>query len=169
MWSVGMLNRQDTHNLLLAQLNSLELKVIAVSSRWLWEVELPDEDGRKTYMAVILPTSFDWWRKRYHLAKHKPTLIICYEHTTCINVPVLALHDGYLYAPCHFPPWFHDYADRTTQKGKQVFIGALLSGVASAFDALDKLPRSTQYRYRNDLKSLRRKKRGRPVDGKNVS
>src|ERR1700730_11840553 len=99
-----LLSRQDTHNLLLAQLRSLDLKVVAVYRQFLWSVEIEDQ-GRKTYTAVILPTSFDYWRRRYHLAQHPPGLIICYEHDTCINVPVLSLHDGMLFAPCHFPTW----------------------------------------------------------------
>ncbi len=161
-----MMSRQDVHNLLLAQLKSLELQVVTVHSQFLWSVEIADQGEHKTYTAVILPSSFDYWRRRYHLAKHPPTLVICYEHDSCLNLPVLSLHDGYLYAPCHFPHWFGDYEARATRRGKQIFLGALLSGVGSAFAALDRLPRSTRYRYHNDLKLLRRKKRGRPVEGK---
>lgn len=161
-----LLSRQDTYNLLLAQLRSLELHVMTYHSQWLLDVEVAEGGEHKRYTAVILATSFDYWRYRYHLAKHPPTLVICYEHDTCINVPVLSLHDGYLYAPCHFPSWFGDYEARATRRGKQIFLGALLSGVGSAFAALDRLPRSTRYRYHNDLKLLRRRKRGRPVEGK---
>jgi len=167
-----VLSRQDTHHLLLAQLNSLDLKVISVYRQFLWQVEIedPDDQGRrKRYTAIILPSSFEYWRRRYHLAKHPPELVICYEHDTCLNVPVLSLHDGTLYAPCHFPPWFSEYSARRTRRGKQVFLGALLSGVGSAFAALDSLPRSTQYRYHHELKLLRRKRRGRPVEGKKIT
>jgi hypothetical protein len=127
---------------------------------------LREKETEKEHTAVILSTSFEYWQHRYHLAKHPPELVICYTHDTCCNVPVLSLHDGYLYAPCQFPSWFSTYADRVTRRGKQVFLGALLSGMSSAFAELDRLPRATQYRYHNDLKLLRRKKRGRPVEGK---
>jgi hypothetical protein len=165
-----MLSRQDVYHLLLAQLRSLDLQITAYYSQWLVEVEIHEHGEPRRYTAVILAASFDYWRKRYHLAANPPSLVICYEHTSCLNVPVLSLHDGTLYAPCHFPTWFRDYGkDRVTHKGKQCLLGALLSGVGSAFDALDHLPRSTQYRYQNDLKMLRRRRKGRPVEGKKAS
>lgn len=160
-----MLSRQDTKNLLLAQLRGLDLQVKAVYGDWLLSIEV---EG-KQYTAVILATSFEYWRKRYHLARNPPGLVICYQHDTCVNVPVLSLHDGTLYAPCHFPAWFGSYDGRFTRRGKQVFLGALLSGVASAYDELDRLPRSTQYRYHHDLKMFRRHKRGRPVEGRKLT
>jgi len=166
---MAIMSQQDTYNLLLAQLKSLDLQVIAVHRQFLWQVAIEDQGEKKTYTAVILPSSFEYWRKRYHLAQHPPELVICYEHDTCVNVPVLSLHDGTLFAPCHFPPGFHDYEARSTRRGKQIFLGAILSGVGSALSELDKIPRSTRYRYQNDLKLLRRKKRGRPVEGRKIS
>src|SRR2546430_2035747 len=118
-----MLSRQDVANLLLAQLRSLDLQVIAYYSQWLVEVEIHEHGEPRRYTAVILAASFDYWRKRDHLAANPPGLVICYQHDPFINAPVLSLQDGTFYAPSPSPTCFHDYGKaRTSHKGKQCLL-----------------------------------------------
>jgi hypothetical protein len=156
--------RRETLNLLLGQLASLDITVQTCVTAWTWIVSASLDGKQQQFRAIILARSSDYWTKRYHLAKPRPTLTLCYEHDTCINLPVLSLHDGVLFAPCRFPGWFTGYEQRTSERGARVYLGALLSGVGSAHELLDHLPRSTKYRYEVKMAQHRKRARGKPVN-----
>lgn len=155
--------RRETLNLLLGQLRSLDVTVQATVNTWTWIVSTSLDGKQQQFRAVILARSNDYWTKRYHLASSRPTMVICYEHDTCINIPVLSLHDGLLFASCRFPDWFTSYEQRATERGARIYLGALLSGVGSAHELLDHLPRSTKYRYEARMAQHQKRVRGRPV------
>lgn len=155
--------RRETLNLLLAQLSSLDIAVQATLTTWIWLVSTSLSGQQQQFRAVILVQSSDYWTKRYHLANPRPSMVICYEHETCVNLPVLSLHDGVLFAPCRLPLWFTGYEQRVTERGARVFLGALLSGVGSAHEQLDHLPRSTKYRYQVKMAQHRKRARGGQV------
>ena len=120
----------------------------------------------KQYNAVVLYTSFQYYELRYHLAKVKPTFIICYQHNTVVPISVLSLKAGRLAKEYELPEEITDVeAQRFTKTGSRVLLGMYISGVRYAQDLIKNLKQpTTKARYLQKAKDLSRRKRGRPVD-----
>lgn len=119
------------------------------------------------YNAVILPTSFDFYEKRYHIAKHVPNLVICFTNNTVLPVPVLSVKDGNYTESCKMPEEIENLEEqRHSKTGSQVLLGMYLCGIQEAQDIIhDKdFPKSTRNRYLQKARELGKRKRGRPVD-----
>jgi len=121
-------------------------------------------DG-KHYNAVVLLNSFQYYELKYHIAKNKPTLIICYQHNTVVPIPVLSLKAGRHAKPYELPEEIDDVAEqRFTKTGCRVLLGMYMSGVRYAQDLIKELKPTTKARYLQKAKDLSTRKRGRPVD-----
>ena len=119
----------------------------------------------KHYNAVVLYKSFQYYEMRYHLAKEKPTFIVCYQHNTVVPIPVLSLKAGRLAEKYELPEEIEDIIDqRRTKTGTRVLLGMYISGMRFAQDLVKDLPDTTKARYLQKAKELSHRKRGRPVD-----
>lgn len=111
------------------------------------------------YVACLLARSSDYWKKRMHLQKTDIKLIIVWEHDSCLSLPVLSLENGRLYQP-------YTCAVDTTKRTKatsKAFLGQLLCGVQSAYDALQVMHYQSRRRYERQLEELAHRKKGRPL------
>jgi hypothetical protein len=70
--------------------------------------------------------------------------------------------DPYLYEACELPHWYAP-EQRFTRRGHMVFLRQLLSGVESGFQQLEKLPRSTRYRYLARMRRFMQNRARRPL------
>jgi hypothetical protein len=121
-------------------------------------------DGQ--YRAVLLINSFDYYLDRYHMSKNRPSLIICFDHNTCVPIPVLSVHYGHLAASYELPEVIHDIeTQRHTKVGSKVFVGMYLSGLRQAQAMMQEFPPSTKTRYKQRITTLNKRKVGTPVKG----
>ncbi len=118
----------------------------------------------KLYKAVVLLKSFDYYVKRYHLAKEVPTLVLCFQHNTALPVHSLALKDGVLAEPYELPSEITDIeVQRISKLGHKVLLGMYLSGMRIAQDIVKNLPITTRKRYIAEAEKFGKRKRGKPV------
>jgi hypothetical protein len=123
--------------------------------------------GGKTYNAVVLLSSFQYYELQYHIARKKPDLVICYRHDTVLPIPVLSIRAGNLADPYDLPEEIEDLEEqRHSKTGARVLLGMYISGLRRAQDIIhDKdFPKSTRNRYLQKAKDLGQRRRGRPVD-----
>lgn len=119
----------------------------------------------KQYNAVVLHTSFQYYELRYHLARHKPNFIICFQHNTVVPIPVLSLKAGRLAEAYDLPEEIKDIeAQRFGKTGCRVLLGMYISGVKYAQEIIKELNPTTKSRYLQKSHDLSQRKRGRPVD-----
>ena len=118
----------------------------------------------KTYTAVVLLASFDYYAKRYHLAKDAPDLVICFQHNTALPISALAMRDGEIAAPYELPSAITDITvQRVSKLGHKVLLGMYLSGMRLAQDIVKYLPDTTRKRYLVEAEAYGKRKRGKPV------
>jgi len=80
----------DVMGLFLARRENYNVSDIRHLHGDMWHVTM---EG-KPYTAVVLLKSFDYYEKRYHLAKEAPTLVLCFQHNTALPIYALALREG---------------------------------------------------------------------------
>ncbi len=152
----------DVIGLLLARRDNYEVGSIKPFHGNMYSITMQSKD----YTAVVLLASFDYYKKRYHLAKVLPSLVICFEHNTVLPIPVLSLRAGNLAKPYELPLSI-DLPDlevkRRSKLAHKVLLGMSLSGLRKAQDILRELPETTRRRYTSELKALGKRERGRPV------
>ena len=120
-------------------------------------------DGQ-SYTAVVLLKSFDYYVKRYHLAKNVPTLVICFQHNTALPIHALAMLDGEITKPFELPSEITDIeVQRVTKLGHKVLLGMYLSGMKLAQDMVKHLPDTTRKRYVREAETYGKRTRGKPV------
>jgi hypothetical protein len=126
-----------------------------------WSVIMNNEQ----YNAVVLVHSFEYYERRYHVAKTmKPTLILCFVHDTVVPVPVLSMRAGNFAKAYELPTEIEDIeTQRWSKTGAQVLLGMYISGVRLAQTIVKELPPSTRNRYLQRVEDLSKRKRGRPV------
>lgn len=119
----------------------------------------------RSYTAVILPTSFDFYQLRYHIAKRVPDLVICFVHDTVIPVMCLSLKSGRIAMPYDLPAQITDVeAQRHRSKtGSQVLLGMYLCGMREAQTIVNRLPPRSKRRYIERARQLGKRRPGRPV------
>ena len=117
----------------------------------------------KHHRALLLVRSSEYWTRRVHLAlQHRHTsldMLVTWEHDSCVPCSVLALKTGIMHSA---------YATPAPITGRNrytapLIVGQLLCGVQSAYDMLETLPRSTQYRYLAQVAQLSKRARSRPL------
>ena len=152
------MKRAETLNLFLSHAPALHVALERVYSTYCLGVSITGQ----SYRALVLARSRDFWLQRIHLHRTRPSLVICYQHDTCLPCAALALDEGYLYEGCELPHWYAP-PKRCTARGHMVLLGQLLSGVDAGFQQLEQLPRSTRYRYLARMKQLMQNRAGRPL------
>src|SRR5579859_3917705 len=154
------MNELDVLRMLLARRENYAITSVTALQGRLYHVVMRGEP----YMAVILCSSFDFLRKRYHIAKDVPTLVICFEHTTVLPVKVLSMRAGNLAEPYELPQEITDLKrQRRGKLGSQVLLGMYISGMKMAQTIINDLPDTTRKRYLKKVEALGKRKRGRPV------
>jgi hypothetical protein len=123
----------------------------------------------KTYNAVVLLNSFQYYELQYHIARKKPDLVICFQHDSVLPVPVLSTRVGNYAKAYELPEEIEDIEEqRHSKTGARVILGMYISGLRRAQDMLKNLPKSTRNRYLQKAKELSKRRRGRPVDTQQV-
>jgi hypothetical protein len=119
----------------------------------------------KTYNAVALLSSFQYYELQYHIARKRPDLVICYQHNSVLPIPVLSTKHGNYAQPYELPEEIEDLeAQRFTKTGCRVLLGMYISGMRRAQDIIKDLKPTTRKRYLQKAKDLGKRRRGRPVD-----
>jgi len=156
------MNEVDVFRLLLARRDNYGISEIAHISGRAYSLVM---NGR-TYTAVVLSDSFEFYERRYHIAPHVPDLIICFEHTTVVAVDCLSLKSGRIALPYDLPVQITNVvAQRHKSKtGSQVLLGMYLCGMRSAQKIVNDLPPRTRRRYIERARLLGKRRPGRPVD-----
>ena len=152
----------DVLGLLFARRDNYEVRSVKPLHGNLYTLTMQEKD----YTAVVLLRSFDYYEKRYHLAKVPPTLAICFEHNTVLPIPVLSLRAGNLAKPYELPVPIElkDLeASRRSKLAHKVLLGMSLSGMKVAQAIMKDLPETTRRRYTSELKALGKRERGKPA------
>ncbi len=152
------LERGEVAALLKQQATLLDVKVLADGPNYTYFLEIDS----KQYQACTLSSSSDYFHYRLNLDRPHITAIVVGEHTTCAPLPVLALDEGYFYAPGEIPRWYNPTAKRT-RKNAMVIVGGLLSGVDEAWEQVEAMRPSTRYRYLARMQSFLSAKQGRQL------
>lgn len=117
------------------------------------------------YNAVVLPNSFDFYEKRYHLAKQIPDLVVCFQHDTVVAVKCLSLKSGRIADPFALPSYITDVEKQRhrSKVGSQALLGMYLCGMRTAQILVNGFKATTRKRYIERAQELSKRKRGRPV------
>jgi hypothetical protein len=152
----------DVFRLLLASRDNYGISEIAHISGRAYSLVM---NGR-IYTAVVLSDSFEFYERRYHIARHVPSLIICFEYTTVVAVYCLSLKSGRIALPYDLPVQITNVvAQRHRSKtGSQVLLGMYLCGMRSAQKIVNDLPPRSRRRYIERARLLGKRRPGRPVD-----
>jgi hypothetical protein len=155
------MNESEVFRLLLARRENYSINEIAHMSGRAYSVIM---DGQR-YNAVVLSNSFEFYEKRYHLAKKIPNLVICFKHDTALAVKCLSLKSGRIAEPFELPdPIKNVEAQRHRSKiGSQVLLGMYLCGMRTAQVLISEFMPTTRKRYIERAKELSKRKPGRPV------
>lgn len=117
------------------------------------------------YNAVVLSHSFQYYELKYHIARHKPDLVICYQHDSVLPIPVLSTKHGNYAEAYELPEEIIDIEEqRFSRTGSRVLLGMYISGMRRAQDIIKELKPTTRKRYLQKAKDLGKRTRGRPVD-----
>ena len=156
------MNERDVVGLLLARRDNYEVSSMKPFHGNIYTVTMQGKD----YIAVVLLTSFEYYEKRYHLAKVLPSLVVCFEHNTVLPIPVLSLRAGNLAKPYELPLSIEIKdleVKRRSKLAHKVLLGMYMSGMKAAQGIVKALPETTRRRYTSEIKALGKRGRGRPV------
>jgi hypothetical protein len=156
-----LLDRDRVLSLLISHAEALRVHIVKAHHQYVLTLEV----AGVSYRACLLSRSSDYYEKRMNLQPRPVSLLICAEHDSCVPLSVLALDEGYQYAPREVPHWYTP-EKRFTTRGSRVFLGQLLCGMQAAFDELDdrhKMSRATKYRYLARLRAYLKRKQGRQI------
>lgn len=116
------------------------------------------------YHAVVLVSSFEYYEYRYHLAKERPNLVVCYTHDTVLPMKCLSLRFSNLAEPYELPEQITDLEQqRWSRTGARVVLGAHMCGLQSARALMHDLPATTRKRYQARARQLSQRRTGKPV------
>jgi hypothetical protein len=155
------MNEAEVFRMLLARRDNYSINEIAHFSGRAYSVTM---EGQR-YNAVVLSHSFEFYERRYHLAKKIPDLVICFQHDTVVAVKCLSLKSGRIAEPFELPdPIKNVEAQRHRSKiGSQVLLGMYLCGMRTAQALVSGFKPTTRKRYIERAQELSRRKPGRPV------
>ena len=155
------MKESDVLRMFLARADNYSVTSIKYTRGRAYSVEIKG----KTYNAVVLPSSFCYYSLQYHIARHKPDLVICYQHDSVLPIPVLSTKHGNYAEAYELPEEITDIEEqRFSRTGSRVLLGMYISGVRRAQDIIKDLKPTTKARYLQKAKELGQRKRGRPVD-----
>jgi len=152
----------DVLYLFLARVDNYEVSNVAHVKGRMYRIRMNGRD----YSAVVLSTSFQFYEKRYHLAKQRPDLVICFVHDTVLPVAVLSMKAGRLAQKYDLPAQITDVEKQRHRSkiGSQCLLGMYLCGMREAQDLVDKFEPRTKRRYIERARLLGKRQRGRPVN-----
>jgi hypothetical protein len=157
-----MMKELDVLRLLLARRENYGITEVTHISGRAYSVT---KDG-KTYNAVVLSSSFDFYELRYHLAKRVPSLIVCFEHDTVVPITCISLRSGRIALPHDLPKGYSNVEEERhrSKTGSQVLLGMYLCGMRDAMKIVNNLKPRSRRRYLERARDLGRRARGRPVN-----
>lgn len=120
----------------------------------------------KSYTAIIVTNSFDFYQLRYHIIKRVPDLVICFTHDTVLPVTCLSLKAGRIAMPYELPAHITnvEVQRHRSKTGSQVLLGMYLCGMREAQKIVNELKPTTKKRYLQRAKELGKRRACRPVD-----
>lgn len=153
------LHREAIAALLKQHASALDIQIVSTGPNYRYDLEI---DGKR-YRAVALSSSRHYYDYRLHLISTSPIeMLVVGAHDTRTSLPVLALDEGYFYAPYEAPRWYEPDAVRT-RKDAMVVIGGLISGVEEEYTRLNQMKRTTRYRYLAQMNTYLSLKQGRQL------
>ena len=152
------LERYQVAAFLKQQARSLKVEILSEGQGYTCDVQVDET----RYLACVLSASRDYYNFRLNISGTHITMLIVGEHNTRVSIPVLALDEGYLYAPTEAPRWYSPDAVRT-RKDAMVVVGGLLSGVEEAYEQVRNMKPSTRYLYFARMREYLSLKQGRQL------
>lgn len=156
------MTEDDVMRILLSRRDSYKVSEIQHISGHKYEIVM---EGKR-YNAVVLPSSFAFYEKRYHLARVMPSLVITFTHNTILPVTCLSMDDSHLALPLDLPARIKNMEEQRhkSKAGSQVVLGGFMAGESNAVKLVNALPPRSRRRYIERVTALGRRSRGRPVD-----
>jgi hypothetical protein len=167
---------EDTQRALQQQQSQLRVEIVAGSASLNGHrIQVLDQEHNRTYWALLLAKSSEWYAHSLHTYTHGIEVVIVGTHDSCLPVRVLALDSMEWYEPekTRYEATLTGLASgksvdrfqrlRKTAYGHRVWIGALIMGRAEARYGLLLVPDSTRYRIEAEVKRLRHRRPGRPL------
>jgi len=158
------MNEMEVFGLLLARRDNYHVDEIHHISGRAYSITI----AGRTYRAIIVTRSFDFYEMRYHLGKRVPDLIICYQHDTVVPIAALSLKASRIANPYELPAHITNVEQQRhhSKVGSQVLLGMYLCGMRDAQKIIHHkdFPPRTRRRYLQRARELGRRKPGRPVD-----
>jgi len=157
-----MMTELEVFHLLLARRDNYDISEIAHVSGKVYSLIM----AGKTYTAIIVTNSFDFYQLRYHIAKQVPTMVICFTHDTVVPITCLSLKAGRIAMPYELPAQITNViAQRHRSKiGSQVLLGMYLCGMREAQKLVNSFKPTTRKRYLQRARELSKRRPGHPVD-----
>lgn len=157
-----MMKELDVLRLLLARRENYGITEVTHISGRVYSVTMKG----KTYNAVVLLSSFDFYELRYHLSKRVPSLIVCFQHDTVVPVTCLSLKSGRIALSHDLPKGYSNVEEQRfrSRTGSQILLGMYLCGMRDAMRIVNNLKPRSRRRYLERARALGRRGRGRPVN-----
>ena len=157
------MNELEVFRLLLARRDNYHISEIRHTGGRAYSLIM---EGR-TYRAVILSRSFDFYEMRYHLGKRVPDLVICFQHDSVLPIEVLSLKSSRKADAYELPAHITNVEQQRhrSKVGSQVLLGMYLCGMRDAQKIIHHkdFPKTTRKRYLQRAKELSNRRPGRPV------
>jgi hypothetical protein len=149
------LDREGVATMLWQQADNLDITDIQASaSPYSFFVT---RQGKQQYVLILVRSS-EFWTKRVHLSPVRPSLLIVWNHDSCLPVDVISLKTGVL-----SPAYSNQSIQKRSRCTSNILLGMLMCGMQSAYDMLEQLPESSKFRYLARVKALTKRPRGRPL------
>ena len=144
------------------ELQAKRLQFAIVKKLRNYRYKVYDERHARELTAIVVHTSFDFYRLRLNYGKHRIDMVICERHTCILPIRCVSIEEAHEYA-VHSPP----RSTRPTRKRRNadeidLFVSQLLLGVKKAYAELADMHERQRQRYLKRRDSYLKPKRGRP-------
>ena len=103
--------------------------------------------GGEPQIAMVLPTSFDFYEYRLNSAKRRVNVLIVQKHNAVVPLKVVSLSQVTSYDPLFVPNIEREERQRRNHEEAMLFVSKLLLNFESAWEELKDMSDRSQQRY----------------------
>jgi hypothetical protein len=144
------------------ELEAVRLGFVVERRRSNYRYIVTDQQQKKEYTALVLPSSFDFYEYRINLRKRRIDLLIVERHNAVVPIRVVSLSQVEDYPPLHVPVLTRSKAKRRNHEEKGLLLSKLILNFESAERELAMLDPRTRRRYRAEMREYLHARIGRP-------
>jgi hypothetical protein len=144
------------------ELESVRLGFTVVKRLTNFRYIVQDSDTKQDYIAMVLPTSFDFYEHRLNKGQRRIDLLIVQRHNAVVPLRVLSLEQVTSYAPLAVPTIERHTRKRRNHEETMLLVSKLLLNFESAQAELAAMPARTRQRYQQRCTTYLKAKVGRP-------